>query len=691
MFFTRNPRVRLKLCYPEDPEPVISADPQSSHSTSLTQYNDNLYGPYKYEPFAIPGWVTELVGASDLDRDVIDDLLITAQDLNNLDIEILPMSNCDSPDTKLVPVQKCEDSMIDDAPPSPSCLRSILRRILSNMQDLRRKCSINRPLMYWRRLWRRKRKAKPTLPKVEISGGDSYEHDYACMINESGDYVLEDYALETLETDYATWVVDSGCSVHCVPDASYLTSVTQTGSDRPLRVANGKKVHVEPTGVIDMDVRAVTPDGRSVTDRITLHRVLVVPSFKNLLFSCSAAHKHDALHTVLNGENDGQGYIELPSGNRILFEPGGQYKFVMLEADPDPGQSVQVVNDDAEHGGAHGDLQHRRLAHFPTARLTASGVQADHTDCEACMLNLRRTKMPSKSRAQRNLPPCAIQFGQLVHSDLLEMPDSIEGYSYICSFVDEYSNEAALRFLRSKTSGAVLQALQSCVASNQHLMDGGRVATWHTDNGGEFDSSAIDAYCNAVSTRQSKTPARTPEMNGKAERLNGIIIRGVRTLLAASNLTEGLWPYAATQVVAIHNRLVSRALIPPMSPYERNRGRKPNLQKYRVWGCKAFVQMEKEERAKFGLLKTDPAGMLAVHLGYDHMRRGYYVYIPQIKRYTTVYTIKFKEDEWVHVPELERHERVVPARKRLERSERERVARWHQHTACNHSECTAGG
>ena len=57
------------------------------------------------------------------------------------------------------------------------------------------------------------------------------------------------------------------------------------------------------------------------------------------------------------------------------------------------------------------------------------------------------------------------------------------------------------------------------------------------------------------------------------------------------------------------------------------------------------MQLAKEERASFGLLKTDSAGMVAVHLGYDHIRRGYYVYIPQIKRYATVWTITFKEDE----------------------------------------------
>ena len=192
-------------------------------------------------------------------------------------------------------------------------------------------------------------------------------------------------------------------------------------------------------------------------------------------------------------------------------------------------------------------------------------------------------------------------------------------------------------------------------------------------NGGEFDDSMIDAYCNAVSTHQTRTPAHNPELNGKAERLNGIIVRGTRILLAESNLTEGLWPYAVSQLVAIHNRLKSRAHDPPQSPYEFNRKRAPNLDKYRVWGCKCYAKLDPEERSRFGLLKTDPTGMHAVHLGYDHIRRGYYVYIPQIKRYTTVKTIQFAEDEWLEPPELSRHERTISVRKKLDRDERHRV------------------
>ena len=550
-----------------------------------------------------------------------------------------------------------------------------LRVMLERMRHLRRKIrsrvlEIERRLyMGWTsafapsRPWRRKPRERSGAPRntrhgmpanaSSVSSGESTD-DEAAPVNEEAS---------------SAWTVDSGCTVHCVTSVNDLTSITKAGSDRPLRVADKRQVHVTHTGSIRAPVLATTPDGRSVRDTIHLHRVLVVPSFKNRLFSCSAARKLDGMRTVLDGERGQPGHLVLPSGNRLAFTStslDSRYQMALFAAD----------NDDGGSSTAQSLLMHRRLAHFSDARLLASGVESHHdpTECAACSVNMKRRAFPSHSKAQRSEAPRATRFGQRINSDLLAMPPSVDGYLYLISFVDEASSEPVIRFLRSKDPREVLKALQSFVAEFAHFMDGGRVGTWHVDNGGEFDHSDIDDFCNTMSTLQSKTVARTPELNGKAERFNGIIIRGVRILLAEANLTEGLWPYAASHVCHIHKRLVSRALNPPMSPYEFNRQRKPNLDKYRVWGCKCYVHIEKEERSSLGLLKTDPTGMTAVHLGYDHLRHGYYVYVPQIKRYTTVRSVTFKEDELISVPELTRHERVLPTDRRRHEEARKRAA-----------------
>lgn len=70
----------------------------------------------------------------------------------------------------------------------------------------------------------------------------------------------------------------------------------------------------------------------------------------------------------------------------------------------------------------------------------------------------------------------------------------------------------------------------------------------------------------------------------------------MRILLADANVCDDLWDYAANQVAHIHNRLASRSHDPPLSPYEFNRKKAPDLSSFKVWGCTCYVHLDKEER-----------------------------------------------------------------------------------------------
>ena len=103
---------------------------------------------------------------------------------------------------------------------------------------------------------------------------------HACPVHGSQD------ASSVHEPD--VWVADSGCTVHCVTSVDKLTTVDRQGSVRPPRVADNRHVPVTHTGKIAQPVRALSPSGDLVDDVFRLGRVLVVPSFSENLFSCSA-------------------------------------------------------------------------------------------------------------------------------------------------------------------------------------------------------------------------------------------------------------------------------------------------------------------------------------------------------------------------------------------------------------------
>ncbi|RVW60490.1 Retrovirus-related Pol polyprotein from transposon TNT 1-94 [Vitis vinifera] len=112
-----------------------------------------------------------------------------------------------------------------------------------------------------------------------------------------------------------------------------------------------------------------------------------------------------------------------------------------------------------------------------------------------------------------------------------------------------------------------------------------------TDNGGEY-SGPFDEYCRQHGIRHQKTPPKTPQLNGLAERMNRTLVERVRCLLSQSTVAKiflGIWS----------NNEIS---------YDH----------LRVFGCKAFVHIPKDERSKLDA-KTRPC----VFIGYGQDELGY--------------------------------------------------------------------
>ena len=56
-----------------------------------------------------------------------------------------------------------------------------------------------------------------------------------------------------------------------------------------------------------------------------------------------------------------------------------------------------------------------------------------------------------------------------------------------------------------------------------------------TDNGGEY-IGPFDNYCKSQGIRHQKTPPKTPQLNGLAERMNRTLVRRVRCVLSEAKL-----------------------------------------------------------------------------------------------------------------------------------------------------------
>ena len=73
-----------------------------------------------------------------------------------------------------------------------------------------------------------------------------------------------------------------------------------------------------------------------------------------------------------------------------------------------------------------------------------------------------------------------------------------------------------------------------------------------TDNGGEY-CGPFDEYCKHQGIRHQKTPPKTPQLNGLAERMNRILMERVRCLLSEAKLPNSFWGEALLTVAHVIN------------------------------------------------------------------------------------------------------------------------------------------
>ncbi|PWA42899.1 Copia-like retrotransposon [Artemisia annua] len=169
------------------------------------------------------------------------------------------------------------------------------------------------------------------------------------------------------------------------------------------------------------------------------------------------------------------------------------------------------------------------------------------------------------------------------------------GRRYFITFCDDSSRYLYVYLLRSKDEAFDSFKVFKAEVENQL---GKRIKILRSDRGGEYFTRKFDAFCEENGIKHERTSPYTPQQNGLAERKN-------RTLVEMVN-----------SACHIHNRITSRVI--PTSPYELWKGRKPNLDYVRVWGCVAYYRTPDPKRSKLGA-----RGIRSIFVGYAKNSKAY--------------------------------------------------------------------
>ena len=145
---------------------------------------------------------------------------------------------------------------------------------------------------------------------------------------------------------------------------------------------------------------------------------------------------------------------------------------------------------------------------------------------------------------------------------------------------------------------------------------------------------------------------KTPQLNGLAERMNRIIVEKVKCMISHSNLPKTFWGEVMKTVVDLINLSPSRPLNGEI-PEEVWSGKKASYSHLRVFECKAFVHISKDERAKL-----DAKAKECIYLGSPKDELGFRLRNPINKKVVRCRDVELFEDQTIH--DIQRSEKPKP-------------------------------
>ncbi|KAJ9556623.1 LOW QUALITY PROTEIN: hypothetical protein OSB04_011237 [Centaurea solstitialis] len=261
-------------------------------------------------------------------------------------------------------------------------------------------------------------------------------------------------------------------------------------------------------------------------------------------------------------------------------------------------------------------LWHRRLCHqnfkdmnklvskrlvkgLPETRLSKD------TLCPACEQGkMKRSSHPPKMDSNSKNPL------DMIHMDLCgpTRTESLARKKYMLVLVDELSRFTWLEFLRAKSDAA--DRIIAFIKRIQVLL-GRRVKKLRSDNGTEFRNAKLQSFLEDVGISHNFSAVRTPQQNGVVER-------------------TGCYTQNRTLIVKQTGK----------TAYEMVEQRKPNIDYFRVFGCKCYVLNDRDDLGKF-----EPKSDESIFIGYSHNSKAYRVFNKRTRTILESSNVDFSETE----------------------------------------------
>ena len=347
---------------------------------------------------------------------------------------------------------------------------------------------------------------------------------------------------------------------------------------------------------------------------------------------------------------DESSYLRTPGGNKIDLSTAGQVSMINGERD-----SVYALGNIV--GARVKDLMrlHEKLGHVPYSHLSRalkSGKVLDVTklhfdqqtldqakklisECPACTAGRVTRSWLGERGLDKGTKPL-----EAIHMDtyFVTLEDGDRKWiEYGVTMSDPHSawryHSAVLT--KDAIAGEVIAAIEH--AKRQFDRN---IKRLYTDGGSEFINQILKDYCRRHGIELKYAPARTPQLNGVAERSVRSCKDAIRTLLAAGRVPWRFWKYAANHATFLWNR-TKICKKTGVTPYESLYGKPPSAKRWGVFGCNAWLHVPKEQRTTLAP-KAEPC----VYLGHSSTQNCALVYVLRTRKVIASRDVTYRTDSF---------------------------------------------
>lgn len=371
---------------------------------------------------------------------------------------------------------------------------------------------------------------------------------------------------EVVKVD-SKFIVDSGSSSH-MSNQKYLFNKIE---EAYINIKVAKK---------DDTMQAIGK-GEIESSTCTLKDVFYIPELSKNLLSVNAITENDG-EVIFTKEK-----VTVLKDDKEVLVGRKEHGMYIIDLEEHQGLITEKENKDENCKEWHRKLGHPGNTNMKKLIDMVDGINFKKSDldleqnCEIC-IKAKQVRLPFNTVRERASRPL-----QIIHTDVCGPIDPItwEGKRYILTVLDDYTHFCKVYLMKNKNE--VAQNLKEYILEAEASKNI-RTSKIRCDNGGEYIQKEFRTWCKNRGIILDYSIIHSPQLNGKAERLNRTLLEKARALIFDSGLDKEMWSEAIYVATYLLNRSPTENM--DATPAEKWTGKRPNLSNLQIFGSEAYAK-----------------------------------------------------------------------------------------------------